>query len=299
MVELVRSWGHSLLYLAPSSLKAWALLTFKGSLDAYKTLLRHFWWLIILIIGCAYYLMRCGYPRIFGSSDTCLPFVLEAYFISTLLWFLVTVLAVRPSTQIKHFGYYASYYKHCLAALTIAVCAGGVQLILGLLLAWLIIKIDFAFFHSMYSFKAVGIVLMLSFFAQTVLLVPLQMGWLYYTHYLFLVNTYFNPSVLYIQLAYACMSIPILFMMFFNFDCPKPFPLIFKNMWRGFKMTTYTYPLCLLICALLQLISYAAAYANLPFNTLLSFEGILFPVYVTIIKYIYVKQLYAQPERYQ
>ncbi|MGE0010591.1 MAG: hypothetical protein AB7F19_01350 [Candidatus Babeliales bacterium] len=281
MVALLRSWGDSLRLLTPSGLKQWGLVTLKRSLDAYRILLKNFWWLILALIGVVSAVFYYEYLLWKLQSHVTSRAIAEGWssfaefnalvayytslnrflgisaFLLIAIWFYCCLLAVRPSLIKKDFGYFVSYWAHVLASMVVVVLM-------------FLVLMAIAFFCLLLWPH-----------------LPLQQNPAYYS--------VIAGSFIFLQFVMT-------YMLFFLFDTKAPFRSLFTSMWNGIKLAVYQFPIALLVCSMIYILSYPTAYIR----ELLASYGfvvdvfvcLLCPVYLAMLLYIYVTEIHSHPERY-
>lgn len=105
-MTLVQAWIDSVQLLRPKNLKLFVLVTLNAILQAYKLLLKYWWWLLIFAIGCGIAVIWMGNSAGWGFR------------LSEQLLLFATCLATRPSVAKKDCAYFRS---HMFAFLYIAV----------------------------------------------------------------------------------------------------------------------------------------------------------------------------------
>jgi hypothetical protein len=96
-MTLVQSWIDSLQLLKPKNLQLFALVTLKSIVEAYKLLLKYFWWLFVLTLVCGV-AVRWN-PASFATAHS---------WLYQLLLF-ATCLATRPSVAKKDCAYFRAH----------------------------------------------------------------------------------------------------------------------------------------------------------------------------------------------
>lgn len=263
MLKLIRSWGDSLKLLLPANLKEWGLLTLNGSLLTYKTLFKYFWWLIVAIAIMVHF-----------DRPYLLPYTLGLIAI----WCFVSILAARPSVEKKDSRYFAQYWAHALVAL----------LILALVIAiWLIIVF---FGYSRLLQEVVH---------YTSRIADVEYSWSQVVS-----RRYYGQSWVEPILMDVCFVKPLLFVLFFLCDTRLSVSGTFKSIWNGIKLLFYILPIAILLAILLKCMDVVARSITPLFGaykSVLYVLGVvvLFPLFVNILLYLYLKQIYEHPERYQ
>lgn len=100
-MTLIQSWADSLTLLKPKNFQLFAMVTLKSIIEAYKTLLYHFWWIIVLIVACTIAPYFFSYHKII-------------VFISCWLYellFLAACFSTRPSMLQKDRQYFIHQFK--------------------------------------------------------------------------------------------------------------------------------------------------------------------------------------------
>lgn len=264
MRELVRSWGESLGYLKPSSLKQWGLVTLKKSVAAYVTLGVNFW--VLLIVVGAFRLFLLPVFGVIGALSGAWLFFLIA-------WVVVTVLAVRPSLEKKDFFYFVKYCGHFFVALGMVIFFSLVMT-LG----------DWWLSSQWNQYKVTQF---LPYYDPNSMLSQIKLYLLSQSYYTVLFFFY----------------MPIIFMLFFLFDNSLSVKSVFKSIWWGIKLLVYMLPLCLLISvgaqSIIGVVSWVPSQIQLlPVECETLFFCLLLPFYFSFLIYIYITQVHSHPEKY-
>ncbi len=108
-MTLVQAWIDSIQLLRPKNLKLFALVTIKSILEAYKSVFKYFWWLLLIC------LMISGYRLLIVDSRDMASLVRYAqvrgvvYLLYT-LFFLGICFITRPSIAKKDCAYFRNQY---------------------------------------------------------------------------------------------------------------------------------------------------------------------------------------------
>ena len=178
------------------------------------------------------------------------------------VWFFYSLLAARPSVSRKDLKYFVGYWAHGLAALVIVFI---------MIAIWFIMTLSY----------------------QNIL------QYMYGASYV----SYFGRHVVDFLGIDLFLIKPLLFAVFFLCDTQLSIYSIFKSIWNGIKLLWYLLPICILIGLVLKVIEVVIKYSLFVFGEYSSDVFVLgccllFPIYLNILLYLYLKERYQHPERY-
>jgi hypothetical protein len=119
-MTLVQSWIDSLQLLKPKNFQLFAMVTLKSIIEAYKILLRYFWWLMICIVACAFIPMM--FPALtpiswFANLNNINLLWFSCAFYSA--WFLAVCFSTRPSIGRKDWQYFGNMTSKIIVCLAV------------------------------------------------------------------------------------------------------------------------------------------------------------------------------------
>ena len=192
-------------------------------------------------------------------------FLVPYSFFVMAVWFFINLLAARPSIAKKDLRYFVGYWAYGLVALVIASI---------MLAIWLTITMSY---QIILQYMSGGSSYDVSYYGKYVV-------------------EFVGTDILLVK--------PLLFTLFFLCDTQLSLRGIFKSIWNGIKLLWYLLPLCILMGLVLKLLDVSFRYFILLFGEGRSFVYVLafcllFPFYLHILMYLYIKQIHEHPERYQ
>lgn len=120
MMTLVQSWIDSLNLLKPKNFQLFAMVTLKSIIEAYKLLIKYFWWIVptfILFVVALFFTLTYLYPSYYGSLKPTPDLTLAwfympvGFYVIYLLLFLAVCFITRPSIAKKDCSYLQAQYK--------------------------------------------------------------------------------------------------------------------------------------------------------------------------------------------
>src|SRR5260221_11998421 len=107
-MTLLQAWADSLSLLKLKNLKLFLLVTLKSIIDAYKLLLKYWWWLIAIMIGCFVVPSFTTYPFMAGI------YAHKVFDVLYQVLMFAAVVATRPSLEQKNCAYFRTYMPYFL-----------------------------------------------------------------------------------------------------------------------------------------------------------------------------------------
>lgn len=190
-------------------------------------------------------------------------FLLPYSFLVMTVWFFCSLLAARPSVLRKDFNYFLGYWAYGLAALCIILIIGAVWFAIGV--GW---------------YQLLWPIILQSPFSG-----------IWYDSYVSRYMAYFMYFALFLVK-------PVLFSLFFLCDAHLSISAILKSIWSGIKLLWYLLPLCIVIGLVLKSIDVLMRYLVYDSFIYVLLFVLLFPIYLNILIYLYLKERYQHPERY-
>jgi hypothetical protein len=145
-MTLVQSWIDSLTLLKPKNFQLFVMVTLKSIVEAYKLLLRFFWWVVpafILFVVALFFTLTYLYPSYYGSlrptPDLTLAwfYMPVGFYVIYQLLFLAVCFITRPSIAQKDWGYLLTQYRKII--------------LYWIIIALLTLYSDFRFSYSIWS----------------------------------------------------------------------------------------------------------------------------------------------------
>lgn len=269
MFAIFGIWLDALKMLLPSNLEPWKYYILAQATEIYTTLALRFWWLFIIIIATLEY---------FGSPQNNLTAL------CLVIWILLCFIAAKPTDDDKDITYFARFGNHSFVAVLMSITLGILFVILSFIGAALITKglgllvgdmsgpsCPCCIFAPLLFMFALLQPLFLSYNAQFAGSLGCGFGW-----------------VIGYAIAMSFFSISVLFSLFYLYDSPLSLHAIFNAIERGCGLAWRNYPVCLILTVPFQLLS---LYAYFTMPDFLFFGFFLFPIYLTIFRYMYSKEV--------
>jgi len=145
-MNILRAWKDSLSIFKPNNFQLFTLVTLKSIVDAYKIMIRYWWWLYALVIGILAYKLSIVYqaalflanPEAFGLIY---PSVLDQalFFMMTCAALLIPfflILSVRSSVEQKNYTYFLNYLPRYFFVLCFIIIMAMIKNYILSVLTW-------------------------------------------------------------------------------------------------------------------------------------------------------------------